>query len=307
MDAGVDGGLPMSPVLLVDRTTLHFGQEFGNGTWTGSSPTDTLLITNGGQQPLMVTAVMPTGGADATAFTLVRPATITLAAGEQSYVRVAFAPAQARAYSATLTLTSNAGAPVNVTLSGLGVAPSGPGSSPQNPECDGSGGCSRPPAPRQQNAWMQYTEDGLTLSYLDDSDGDGAEDSLDNCPFASNRDQLDGDGDDVGDSCDNCAAASNFPQLDADADGQGDSCDADLDGDTVANATDNCPSIPNTNQLDTNNNLAGNACDTDDDGDGVLDQNDAVRSSPGPLPARGAAPTPTTTRSRTAGTTARPR
>ncbi len=156
-----------------------------------------------------------------------------------------------------------------------------------NPECLG-GSCG---SPKEEgggcgcgcSVWVAYTDDGKTLSYTDDADGDGKADDTDNCPFASNRDQLDGDGDGVGDTCDNCAAASNFSQLDADGDGQGDSCDADIDGDTIANALDNCPSIPNREQLDTNSDGHGNVCDADDDGDGILDTIDVcpLLSNPG--------------------------
>ena len=35
-----------------------------------------------------------------------------------------------------------------------------------------------------------------------DDDGDGVEDSLDNCPLTANADQLDTDGDGIGDVCD---------------------------------------------------------------------------------------------------------
>ncbi len=163
-----------------------------------------------------------------------------------------------------------------------------------NPECLGSE-CG---APKEEgggcgcgcgcgcSVWVAYTDDGKTLSYTDDADGDGKSDDMDNCPFASNRDQLDGDGDGVGDTCDNCAAASNFSQLDADGDGQGDSCDADVDGDTIANALDDCPSIPNRDQLDTDGDGRGNVCDADDDGDGILDTVDVcpLLSNPGNAP-----------------------
>src|SRR5262249_1428267 len=71
------------------------------------------------------------------------------------------------------------------------------------------------------SVWVAMTDDGKTLSYTDDADGDGKADGHDNCPFSSNRDQLDGDGDGVGDACDNCAGASNVAQLDIDGDGQG--------------------------------------------------------------------------------------
>ena len=157
-----------------------------------------------------------------------------------------------------------------------------------NPECLGAecgtpeeegGGCG---CGCGCSVWVAYTDDGTTLAYTDDADGDGKADGRDNCAFVSNREQLDVDGDGVGDVCDNCNALSNFNQLDADGDGQGDSCDGDIDGDSVLNAVDNCPSIPNRDQLDTNSNLAGNVCDNDDDGDGILDTIDRCPLLPNP-------------------------
>ena len=159
-----------------------------------------------------------------------------------------------------------------------------------NPECLGSN-CGKPGEVGGGcgcgcgcgcSVWVAFTDDGKTLAYTDDADGDGKSDDNDNCPFASNRDQDDGDGDGVGSACDNCAGASNFGQLDTDGDGQGDQCDADLDGDGFANALDNCPSIPNRDQLDTNANSLGNVCDTDDDGDGILDTVDVCPLLPNP-------------------------
>src|SRR5258707_81573 len=91
-----------------------------------------------------------------------------------------------------------------------------------NPECLGTscgapkeegGGCS---CSCGCSVWVAYTDDGKTLSYTDDADGDGKSDGNDNCPFVSNRDQLDTDGDGIGDACDNCANASNVTQLDTD-------------------------------------------------------------------------------------------
>ncbi len=130
--------------------------------------------------------------------------------------------------------------------------------------CTG-GGCS---------VWVAYTDDGKTLAYTDDADGDGKADDVDNCPFSSNRDQLDGDGDGVGSACDNCGALANWSQLDVDGDGQGDVCDVDLDGDGAANALDNCPAIPNRDQGNVDGDGPGNVCDADDDGDGFPDVDD---------------------------------
>lgn len=53
-------------------------------------------------------------------------------------------------------------------------------------------------------------------SFDGDSDGDGIEDALDNCPSVSNPDQLDTDGDSVGNVCDNCPAIPNPGQDDSD-------------------------------------------------------------------------------------------
>ena len=76
-----------------------------------------------------------------------------------------------------------------------------------------------------------------------DSDGDGFDDSRDNCPSIPNDDQLDADGDGVGDVCDNCVAIASprVPlgrlaswalltggQRDDDQDGYGNKCDADF-------------------------------------------------------------------------------
>ena len=58
------------------------------------------------------------------------------------------------------------------------------------------------------------------------------------------------DGDGIQDSSDNCPLVPNGAQVDTDEDGTGDQCDADLDGDGVANDEDNCPWFPNTDQTE---------------------------------------------------------
>lgn len=59
---------------------------------------------------------------------------------------------------------------------------------------------------------VDYTDVGKTYEQSDDSDHDGIDDDLDNCPFTANADQLDRDGDGIGDACDNCVAVGNHNQ-----------------------------------------------------------------------------------------------
>jgi len=59
---------------------------------------------------------------------------------------------------------------------------------------------------------VDYTDVGKTYEQSDDSDHDGIDDELDNCPFTPNADQLDTDGDGVGDACDNCVNTANASQ-----------------------------------------------------------------------------------------------
>ena len=168
-----------------------------------------------------------------------------------------------------------------------------------NPECLGTncgspheegGGCG---CSCGCSVWVNQTDDGKTLSYTDDADGDGVSDSSDNCPFVANRDQADADGDKVGDACDNCASVPNTNQLDTDGDGIGDACDPDIDNDGVPNASDNCPTVPNASQVDTDGDGLGDACDPDADNDGVPNLSDNCPTVYDPInPATGEQPTP---------------
>jgi uncharacterized protein (TIGR03382 family) len=125
---------------------------------------------------------------------------------------------------------------------------------------------------------VAMTDRGDTYQFADDFDGDGIEDEFDNCPFASNFDQMDNDSDTSGDACDLCVNVADTLQSDLDEDGMGDACDTDMDGDSVLNSIDNCSSIPNPTQVRTLGGAgAGDACNDDDDGDSVLDSNDNCR------------------------------
>ena len=166
-----------------------------------------------------------------------------------------------------------------VLLAALTLGLSAPVLAQDNPECLGSA-CGQPNEEGGGggggggSVWVNFTDDGVTLSYTDDMDSDGKSDGRDNCPFASNRDQADADGDGVGDVCDNCAAAANRDQLDTDGDGIGDACDPDVDGDGFPNDADNCPGLANASQSDADEDGIGDVCDDDDDNDGVKDGED---------------------------------
>ena len=129
---------------------------------------------------------------------------------------------------------------------------------------------------------------GLTVAEVGDLDGDGVNDSADNCPEDYNPSQLDKDLDGIGDSCDpvdntasgdddgdtvandvdNCPEDYNPGQADKDLDGIGDACDpvdntaaVDSDDDGISDEEDNCPDTYNPQQEDLNDNGVGDACD----------------------------------------------
>ncbi|MHC4444261.1 MAG: thrombospondin type 3 repeat-containing protein [Planctomycetota bacterium] len=102
----------------------------------------------------------------------------------------------------------------------------------------------------------QNCVDGVSIV---DSDGDGIEDTADNCPQVSNADQLDTDGDVSGDACD--PDDDNDGILD-DGDSSGVAGDNLCTGGNFNNCDDNCPLISNAQQEDINNNGIGNACET---------------------------------------------
>lgn len=135
---------------------------------------------------------------------------------------------------------------------------------------------------------LNLANDRVTRVSLEDSDGDGVADGVDNCPSVSNPVQENSDGDSHGDACDNCPVNNNEDQADGDADGVGNVCDncvsdpnplqLDPDFDGLGNECDNCDDVSNPAQTDTDGDLFGDACDTcptnvntgaDQDGDGI--------------------------------------
>jgi|GEM_PF-4495908 hypothetical protein len=121
-----------------------------------------------------------------------------------------------------------------------------------------------------------------------DTDEDGVDDEIDNCPLVSNSDQADTDENGVGDACedggpkvidtdedgvddeiDNCPGITNPDQTDTNEDGVGDACDGtggneqttDTDEDGVDDEVDNCPLVANADQADADEDTIGDLCD----------------------------------------------
>jgi hypothetical protein len=300
---------PQEPQIETDRSIIGFGEEFGDAVYVSTTPVETLQVWNRGQDDLIVSGITITGAAPAVfSYTTSAPSSLlTIHGGQVGFVQVSFAPTSAGTSSATMHLVSNAQNQPSLQVSLKGSAVQGAsspdaGASPDiggtivmvhNPECLGVQ-CGRPRAPGGAigtGGLTAYTSDGPRLAWLDDADGDGVPDAIDNCPFVPNHDQADSDGDGVGDACDNCPTVPNPNQSDIDGDGIGDVCDSDIDGDGVPNATDNCPYVANKDQKNTRAEHPtyadpcpgkGDACCDDADGDGVPNAKDNCPLVPNP-------------------------
>lgn len=118
--------LPEKPQLWVDREAVQFGREFGEATYVGARPQESVIVQNGGLEELRLNVSY--SGDDA--FTIEGPARSEVPGKQHTFVRVLFAPLEARPYSGVMTLTSNAeNAPTKtIAISGRGIeAPTGDG------------------------------------------------------------------------------------------------------------------------------------------------------------------------------------
>src|SRR5262245_16409560 len=86
--------MPQKPQLFVDRDTIGFGTEFGNATYVGTSPQESLLIKNMGLDNLVISSVDKSGDA---VFTLEGPLSNELKGKESTFIRVFFTPTTAKA------------------------------------------------------------------------------------------------------------------------------------------------------------------------------------------------------------------
>ncbi len=121
-----------------------------------------------------------------------------------------------------------------------------------------------------------------TLPEVVDTDGDGVEDGIDQCPNTPANEivdsvgcsdtQRDSDGDGVVDALD-AFPLDPTESVDTDNDGIGNNADTDDDNDGVDDAADAFPLDPN-ESVDTDGDGIGNNADTDDDNDGVDDTSD---------------------------------
>ena len=114
-----------------DRGSLGFSREFGSGTFIGRQPQETLSIRNGGIADLTISTANYTGDS---AFKVTTEPTMlpaTIKGNKSFYVRVVFAPTEARLYTGKLTVQSNGeNAPSQeFEISGCGVPDDG-GTSP---------------------------------------------------------------------------------------------------------------------------------------------------------------------------------
>ena len=136
---------------------------------------------------------------------------------------------------------------------------------------------------------LNVNEEGQGTSETNpDSDDDGSDDGVDNCPAIANADQRNSDGaedggdacdsdddnDGVGDDGDNCPTVSNPGQESENPTDLGDACIDDADEDGVPDAVDNCPALANEDQANNDLDGEGDVCDTDDDNDTVEDTAD---------------------------------
>lgn len=114
-----------------DRRSLGFSREFGSGTFIGFKPQDTLSIKNGGIADLVIQSANYSGDSAFTVTT--EPATLpaTIQGNKSFFMRVVFAPTEAKLYTGKIVVQSNAARDPSIEfeITGCGVPQDG-GTSP---------------------------------------------------------------------------------------------------------------------------------------------------------------------------------
>jgi hypothetical protein len=115
--AACEKEVPREPQVSVDHDTIPF-----DTVYVGAAPQSSLAIQNDGLEDLVLSSVTLSGDS---AFTMDGPLTTTLAYKKRTYVRVIFAPTEAKAYTGTITIASNAAnsPSLQVAITGKGVTP----------------------------------------------------------------------------------------------------------------------------------------------------------------------------------------
>ena len=131
--------LPQKPVLIVDRESLGFGQEFGSctkiafeadGGISSASPQDSIKLENGGLEDLVISSANYSGDS---AFKANGPPKTTLKSKEFTFIQVIFTPTAEKVYNGSIEVDSNAevtdggGPKKTLKVSGRGCAVSSDG------------------------------------------------------------------------------------------------------------------------------------------------------------------------------------
>jgi OOP family OmpA-OmpF porin len=124
---------------------------------------------------------------------------------------------------------------------------------------------------------IQYSWGGSTTRRAVDTDGDGVNDDVDQCPGTPAGTAVDSsgcplpqddDGDGVNNDIDKCPGTPAGAKVDASG------CELDSDGDGVGDSRDQCPNTPAGAKVDEK------GCELDSDGDGVVDSADKCPDTP---------------------------
>ncbi|MCP3105045.1 hypothetical protein LZ198_39885 [Myxococcus sp. K15C18031901] len=119
---------PKAPQIITDRDEMAFNREFGSGTYIGTENFNSVSVTNKGQDTLEITDIVLSGPSD---FRIKLPEGFTpgtplqVATNKRVFIEVGFKPREAREYTGSITIKSNAGnLPEKVvTLNALGIQP----------------------------------------------------------------------------------------------------------------------------------------------------------------------------------------